>query len=70
MIWSGKRAVELPLKNYNLSVQVIWHIGDEPVTIKDAVKMDFINNTHLGYDDKDSSRGDQKFGFNVRCNTV
>lgn len=32
--------------------------------------MDFINNTHLGYDDKDSSRGDQKFGFNVRCNTV
>lgn len=59
-----------PPKEKDYLYQVIWHIGDEPVTIKDAVKMDFINNTHLGYDDKDSSRGYQKFGFNVRCNTV
>nr|XP_034329094.1 uncharacterized protein LOC105339666 [Crassostrea gigas] len=29
--------------------------------------MDFINNTHLGYDAKDSSRGYQKFGFNIKC---
>ena len=58
---------QFPPKGNVYYYQVIWYIEDEPVVIKDPVKMDAIQQTNLGYN-QDPSKGYTKLGINVRNN--
>ncbi|XP_078310367.1 von Willebrand factor D and EGF domain-containing protein-like isoform X2 [Crassostrea virginica] len=57
---------QFPPKGNVYYYQVIWYIEDEPVVIKDPVKMDAIQQTNLGYN-QDPSKGYTKLGINVKC---
>ena len=59
---------QFPPKGNGYYYQVIWYIEDEPVVIKDPVKMDAIQQTNLGYS-QDPSKGYTKLGINVRNNS-